>query len=97
MTLPIARNGSGHAVKIHRGTGKVARSRDAGTAQAPAKTLRAPENPTDRPAERRCLRCRKSFASRGIGNRLCKECAAYARKVGDADMRVSPPTKWAGA
>ncbi len=43
MTLPIARNGTGHAVKIHRGTGESARSRDVDTAQAPVKIHRAPE------------------------------------------------------
>ncbi len=43
MTLPIARNGTGHAVKIHRGPGKAARSRDSDTAKAPVKIHRAPE------------------------------------------------------
>ncbi len=59
-----------------------------------------PVNTADRPAERICLRCRKPFESRGIGNRLCRACNAHARSVGDsglADMRVSPPTEWAGA
>jgi len=43
MTLPIARNGTGHAVKIHRGPGKAALSRDSDTAKAPVKIHRTPE------------------------------------------------------
>ncbi len=96
----------GRVLTIVSPRGRPAGSRESGPRAAPPKpawlTERAdidapPENQADRPAERRCLRCRKPFESWGIGNRLCKACNAYARSAGDADMCVSPPTEWAGA
>ncbi len=37
----------------------------------------------DRPAVRRCLRCREAFRSAGFGNRLCPQCRKYASQADD--------------